>query len=57
MDEQSLFPVPVDMLTFLDEVDSNPEMYRCETCQRSDLKAKTIAERLYYLQVRWNVHV
>jgi hypothetical protein len=50
MDDLSLFPVPIDMLEFLDGDISNPELYQFKTFEENEDRAKKLSERLLYLQ-------
>ena len=51
MDESSMFAVPIDMLSFLDENISNPELYQYKLYEETEAQATTFANRMNYLQV------
>jgi hypothetical protein len=50
MDESSMFPIPTDMLAFLDGDTSNPELYQHKVYAEVETKAQAYADRLNYLQ-------
>ena len=50
MDESSMFPIPTDMLAFLDGETSNPELYQHKVYAEVEAKAQAYADRLNYLQ-------
>ena len=60
MDESSMFAIPFDMLSFLDEDISNPELYQYKMYEETEAQATTFANRMNYLQVvkteceQWN---
>ena len=51
MDESSMFAIPFDMLSFLDEDISNPELYQYKMYEETEAQATTFANRMNYLQV------
>jgi hypothetical protein len=52
MDEVSLFPIPVDLLNYLNESgDMNPEGYKQQQYRSFEDQVERIAQRLYYLKV------
>jgi hypothetical protein len=51
MDSSSMFPVPVEMLKFLDETSSNPEQYLYPHFVKVDGRTVDYAKRITYLQV------
>lgn len=52
MNDVDLFPVPVELLHFMDSTTANPEVFRAQAYKKAQTEAEIVASRIQYLQVR-----
>ena len=58
MNDVDLFPVPVELLHFLDSpsaTTTNPEVFRAQAYKKTYADAESVASRIHYLQVDLNL--